>query len=125
VARIKAIFRRINLTAVTTEKNHKTILSHGLLQLDCNSYQVSWDGQLVDLTATEFALLKTLLQHPGQVFTRNMLMDQAYSPDIIVSDRTIDSHLRRIRQKFQSVAATPVSTVHGVGYKLNNCQRNE
>jgi len=124
VARIKAIFRRINNAALTAKSNNQTILSHGLLQLDCNSYQISWDGQFIDLTATEFLLLKILLQHPGQVFTRNMLMEQAYSPNIIVSDRTIDSHLRRIRKKFQSVDAQPVSTVHGVGYKLNNCQRN-
>ena len=68
--------------------------------------------------------MKTLLQHPGHVYSRNALMDQAYDQKVIISDRTIDSHLRRIRSKFKALGAEPIETVHSVGYKLNDCNYN-
>jgi len=125
VARVKAIFRRMESThdpAVNTIDDKTTIYQQGLLTLDSSTHQVNWDGQGVELTATEFEIMKTLLQRPGHVYSRDALMDQAYEQTIIVSDRTIDSHLRRIRSKFKVLEAEPIDTVHSVGYKLNDCQ---
>ena len=70
------------------------------------------------LTATEFGILRTLMQRPGKVFSRADLMDGAYSEANVVSDRTIDSHVRRVRQKFAQAGGDPIETVHGVGYQL-------
>jgi two-component system, OmpR family, response regulator len=130
VARVKAIFRRMDTMASTevdcasSFENNK-ILKQGLLSLDCSTRCVIWNGLDVVFTATEFSIVKTLLQHPGHVYSRNALMDQAYEQTVIVSDRTIDSHLRRIRNKFKAVKANPIETVHGVGYKLNDCEKIE
>jgi two-component system OmpR family response regulator len=74
------------------------------------------------LTLTEFGILRTLLRRPGRVCTRDILMNEAYELHKIVSDRTIDSHVRRVRAKFAAlVAVDPIETVHGVGYKLGPC----
>lgn len=122
VARVKALFRRLEAKSESSIKHkEKTIYQQGLLRLDCRCRQVDWNGQEVVLTATEFEIMKILLQHPGHVYSRNRLMDQAYGDNVIVSDRTIDSHLRRIRSKFKALGATPIETVHSIGYKLNQC----
>ena len=73
------------------------------------------------LTATEFAILRTLLARPGKVYSRDDLMNGAYGIDKVVSDRTIDSHMRRLRAKFAALGADPVETLHGFGYKLAPC----
>jgi two-component system OmpR family response regulator len=70
------------------------------------------------LTATEFGILRTLAQRPAKVFSRAELMEGAYAEDNVVSDRTIDSHVRRVRHKFAAAGGDPVDTVHGVGYQL-------
>lgn len=130
VARVKAIFRRLDKVLEPVNSTHsnisneKTIYQQGLLSLNYSTHQVDWNGQAVILTATEFEIMKTLLQRPGHVYSRNALMDQAYDQTVIVSDRTIDSHLRRIRSKFKALGAEPIETVHSVGYKLNNCDQN-
>jgi len=81
---------------------------------------VTWNSAAVDLTVTECLLLLALTQRPGSVKNRNQLMDAAYDEAIYVSDRTIDSHIRNIRQKLKKVDAKcdVISTVHGLGYKL-------
>jgi two-component system OmpR family response regulator len=76
----------------------------------------------VVLTVTEFALLRTMAERPGKAFSRDGLMDGAYALDHYVSDRTVDSHIRRVRAKFQAAGGAPVDTVHGLGYKLTDCQ---
>lgn len=97
-------------------------VSHGNLLLDLDLFLATWRGQEVVLTRREFALLQTLLRYPGKVYSRDELMQAAYGHDTIVSDRTIDSHIRRVRRKFEALGAEPVETVHGVGYRLGKCR---
>jgi two-component system, OmpR family, response regulator len=87
------------------------------LELGGDDY-VTRDAQPVVLPATECAILRTLIGRPGKVFTRENLMDSAYDDHRYVSDRTIDSHVRRLRGKLAAVGAAPIETVHGIGYKL-------
>ena len=127
VARVKAVLRRLVEKAerpTETGSTPKTpnVLTHGLLRLDLDRYQASWDDREVVLTVTEFGILRTLMAFPGKVFTRDELMDGAYSYDNIVTDRTIDSHVRRVRSKFAAVGGNPVETAHGIGYKLGPCR---
>lgn len=122
VARVRAILRRAEANAPGAQSPaNGNVLSHGRLMIDLDEFRAWWDGQEVVLTVTEFGIIRTLLQRPGKVFTRDNLMDQAYDLHRIVSDRTIDSHVRRVRAKFAAVGAEPVETVHGLGYKLGAC----
>ncbi len=73
------------------------------------------------LTITEFGIIRALLSYPGKVFTRDELISEAYTYDNIVTDRTIDSHVRRVRRKFAQTGADPIETVHGLGYRLGPC----
>jgi len=118
VARVRAILRRVSAPAEKAEPP----LAHGRLSLDAEAYKAYWDGKELTLTLTEFGILRTLLRRPGRVFTRDALMNEAYELHKIVSDRTIDSHVRRVRAKLAALGADPVETVHGVGYKLGDCQ---
>jgi len=118
VARVRAILRR---TAAPSAAAGAAPLRHGKLSLDAGRYQAAWDGREIVLTLTEFGILRTLLRRPGHVCTRDALMNEAYELHKIVSDRTIDSHVRRVRAKFAALGADPVETVHGIGYKLGPC----
>lgn len=118
VARVRAILRR---SAPAAEPVASTRLRHGRLALDGEQYKAFWDEQELVLTLTEFGILKTLLARPGKVCRREHLMDQAYELHKIVSDRTIDSHVRRVRAKFATLGVDPIETVHGIGYKLGPC----
>jgi two-component system response regulator ChvI len=82
---------------------------------------VTWDGENVTLTVTEFLILEALAQRPGVVKTRNQLMDAAYHDDIYVDDRTIDSHIKRVRRKFREVDAEfdAIETLYGAGYRFS------
>jgi len=117
VARVKACLRRRSTPSETAQ----TVLQHGRLKLDPEQYKAYWDEQELVLTVTEFGILRTLMERPGKICSRDRLMDQAYELHKIVSDRTIDSHVRRVRSKFTALGADPVETVHGVGYKLGPC----
>ena len=118
VARVRAILRR----TTTPAEAAAAPLKHGKLALDAGQYQASWDGRSLPLTLTEFGILRTLLRRPGHVCTREALMNEAYELHKIVSDRTIDSHVRRVRAKFAALdAADCIETVHGIGYKLGPC----
>jgi DNA-binding response OmpR family regulator len=90
----------------------------GELELDPTSIKVHFEGQPLELTQTEFRLLKTMMEHPEKVFTRKELMNGAYD-GVRVSKKTIDSHIRRLRSSFKSCDIDPVRTVRGVGYALN------
>lgn len=118
VARVRACLRRAAATAPATT----TLLRHGRLALDHEQYKAFWDDREVVLTLTEFGILRTLIARPGKVCTRDHLMNEAYELHKIVSDRTIDSHVRRVRSKFTSIGIDPIETVHGIGYKLGSCQ---
>jgi two-component system OmpR family response regulator len=120
VARINAILKR-SMGQTTPSAETKT--SHGKITIDTLSYTAQAGSHQIPLTATEFMLLLALFKHSNKVFTRDELMDQAYGVNITVSDRTIDSHIRRIRSKFSTADINDViSTSHGIGYKLGTCQ---
>lgn len=116
VARVKAILRRSSAPRVSAP-----LQVHGRLSLSNEHYQAFWDDQELVLTLTEFGLLRTLLARPGKVCSRDHLMNESYELHKIVSDRTIDSHVRRLRQKFAALGVEPIETLHGVGYRLGPC----
>ena len=116
VARVKAMLRRVSARA--DEPGEAEVLSVGSLALDVRRHRVFWDGTEVVLTVTEFSLLHALLSQPGRAFTRDNLVDRAWGVGHHVSDRTVDSHIRRIRHKFAAHGGDPVETVYGLGYRL-------
>ncbi|MDA8017498.1 MAG: response regulator transcription factor [Thermoanaerobaculia bacterium] len=114
VARVKAVLRRV----VGSVADQQTVIECGPLRLDPDRFEATWRGREIPLTVTEFGLLRTLMQRPGRVFTRDELMDGAYNDLTIVSDRTINSHVKRLRRKLAAHGGEPIETVHGVGYRL-------
>lgn len=114
-ARVKAILRRTQATATPLPT-----LCHGQLMLDLERFEARWTDQPVNLTLTEFGILRTLMERPGKVCSREHLMNHAYELHKIVSERTIDSHVRRLRAKLMALGADAVQTVQGVGYKLGD-----
>jgi two-component system response regulator ChvI len=119
--RIKAILRRSRpqgAPAPAGEEDKKPI-TRGKLVLDPNRHACTWDGKNVRLTVTEFLILQALAQRPGYVKSRDALMDAAYDDQIYVDDRTIDSHIKRLRKKFRAVADDfdAIETLYGVGYR--------
>ena len=118
-ARVRAVLRRTSYVPATTETKR---LSHGELVLDLDRFEARWKDQLVVLTVTEFGIVRTLLRYTGKVYSRDELMSGAYDDYTVVSDRTIDSHIRRVRNKFaRAGASSVVETVHGVGYRIGTC----
>jgi two-component system OmpR family response regulator len=118
VARVRAILRRASPAMASSGP---APLKHGRLALDLEQFKAYWDEREVVLTLTEFGILRSLLERPGKVCTRDHLMNTIYELHKVVSDRTIDSHMRRVRGKFEALGVTPIETVHGVGYKLGTC----
>jgi two-component system OmpR family response regulator len=118
VARVRAVLRRAR--PAESAEPRPTVLRHGALELDLERHEVRFGGQIVALTATEFAVLSVLAERPGVVWSRSQLMDRVYPHDGRVTERTIDTHVRRIRAKFRTAGADPVATVHGVGYKVGD-----
>ena len=100
---------------------HRSNMS-GELTLDPSRHQCSWKGQNVDLTVTEFLILKSLALRPGHVKSRDQLMDGAYGEHIYVDDRTIDSHIKRLRKKFKVIDDdfAQIETLYGVGYRYRD-----
>jgi two-component system response regulator ChvI len=124
IARIRAILRRAEAPVAAQgqgEEAPQPVLTRGRLAMDPARHRVTWDGGVVTLTVTEFLILETLAQRPGIVKTRNQLMDAAYQDDIYVDDRTIDSHIKRIRRKFRQVDNTfdAIETLYGAGYRFS------
>jgi len=118
VARVKAVLRRpAEVAAPPTARSGEGVLRRGALSVDLEQWRAFWGEQEVTLTATELQLLAALLRAPTKAFTREELMTRAYE-GVVVSDRTIDSHVRRIRQKFAAAGAEVIETVHGHGYRL-------
>ena len=109
IARIRAILRRAEP------------IVRGRLEMDPARHRVKWDGKDVTLTVTEFLILETLAQRPGVVKNRNQLMDAAYQDDVYVDDRTIDSHIKRLRRKFREVDSqfNAIDTLYGAGYRFS------
>jgi two-component system OmpR family response regulator len=116
LARVRAVLRRLREPPVAAAVPET--LRRGPLAMDLGRHRCTWDGREVVLTVTEFALLQALLGAPGKVFSRDDLVDRAWGPGHAITDRTIDSHVRRIRQKLAAVGADPIETVYGIGYRL-------
>lgn len=112
VARVKAVLRRFS----------GTIQKNNILQLDVDCYTAVLQGKKLDLTAVEFQLLKILAEKPGRIFSRDQLMEKIYSDQRIVYDRTIDSHIKKLRKKIADVAPRLdiIFSVYGVGYKYES-----
>ena len=123
IARIRAILRRADLAQVAAgdDATAETLIDRGRLQMDPARHRVTWNGDNVTLTVTEFLILEALAQRPGVVKTRNQLMDAAYQDDIYVDDRTIDSHIKRVRRKFREVDQDfdAIETLYGAGYRFS------
>ena len=125
IARIRAILRRQDLergeATATASEAEPAALERGRLMMDAARHKVRWDAKDVSLTVTEFLILEALAQRPGVVKTRNQLLDVAYSDDVYVDDRTIDSHIKRIRRKFRAVSPEfdAIETLYGVGYRFD------
>ncbi len=119
--RIKAILRRagIDQSEVIDAESSSKALKRGKLAMDPARHESTWDGQPVRLTVTEFLLLQALAQRPGFVKSRDNLMDAAYDDQVYVDDRTIDSHIKRMRKKFRVVDPEfdAIETLYGVGYR--------
>ena len=126
VARVRAILRRQELAkgvaSSAAPEPEPVLLERGRLVMDPARHKVIWGGKDVTLTVTEFLILEALAQRPGVVKTRNQLLDVAYHDDIYVDDRTIDSHIKRMRRKFRAVdpEVGAIETLYGVGYKFQD-----
>ena len=113
VARVKMVLRKAS--SVVEEKNKK--ISHGNLLIDADSYSVKVNGKPVDFTKKEFEILSYLAQRPGRVVTRETLLNEVWGEDVIVIDRTIDVHIRKIREKLEDFSSY-IETIKGVGYRF-------
>jgi len=122
IERIRALLRREQLKAGKGAAEPGSTLVRGELVLDSGRHSCTWKGQEIDLTVTEFLLVKALAQRPGHVKSRDQLMDAAYGEHIYVDDRTIDSHIKRLRKKFKAVDPDfqQIETLYGVGYKYRD-----
>jgi two-component system response regulator ChvI len=118
--RIRSLLRREQNRANGDTTDQSQVLRRGDLVLDGSRHSCSWKGQPIDLTVTEFLLIKALAQRPGHVKNRNQLIDAAYGEHIYVDDRTIDSHIKRVRKKFKAVDGDfdEIETLYGVGYRF-------
>jgi two-component system response regulator ChvI len=123
IERIRALLRReaAKREGATAAPNGETVV-RGELTLDQARHMCTWKGEPVALTVTEFLLLKALALRPGHVKSRDQLMDAAYGEHIYVDDRTIDSHIKRLRKKFKAVDTdfAQVETLYGVGYRYRD-----
>ena len=123
LARIRAILRRVDLNNLTPDDEgaaEDQIMVRGALEMDPARHRVRWKGCDVALTVTEFMILEALAQRPGVVKSRSQLMDAAYQDDIYVDDRTIDSHIKRLRKKLRvaDTAFDSIDTLYGAGYRF-------
>jgi two-component system response regulator ChvI len=122
--RIRALLRRVDLGPAPTAQSGEpesegSAVTRGDLVLDPTRHLCTWQGKAVQLTVTEFLILVVLAQRPGHVKTRDQLMDAAYGEHIYVEDRTVDSHIKRLRRKFKRIDDdfAQIETLDGLGYR--------
>nr|WP_298926300.1 response regulator transcription factor [uncultured Erythrobacter sp.] len=128
IARIRAILRRADPFREVIGDGGSIIpaaandIARGRLNMDPARHHVTWDEKPVSLTVTEFLILEALAARPGVIKSRNQLMDAAYPDDIFVDDRTVDSHIKRMRRKFRVVDSefSSIETLYGAGYSFND-----
>ena len=111
VARVRAILRR---------REPRVASTHTALILDAGTWKASYRGVEMDLTPVEFRLLNCLASAPGQVFSRDQLLDRLYPDHRVVTDRTVDSHVKNVRRKLEQIdpSCTPIQSIYGVGYRF-------
>ena len=121
IERIRTLLRRVNGEEAEDSIGEGTLI-RGDLMLNSNRHLCRWHGEELQLTITEFLLLKSLVQRPGHVKTRDQLMDAAYGESIYVDDRTIDSHIKRLRAKFRELdpGFAEIETLYGIGYRYRD-----
>jgi two-component system response regulator ChvI len=119
--RVKALLRRSRPGSAPGDANDRKSIVRGQMTLDPNRHSCTWKGEPVRLTVTEFLILQALANRPGYVKSRDQLMDAAYDDQVYVDDRTIDSHIKRLRKKFREVdnEFDAIETLYGVGYRYN------
>jgi two-component system response regulator ChvI len=121
VERVKAVLRRAapRDAAASREADTKKI-EHGQLRMDAERHACTWKNDPVELTVTEFLILQALVSRPGVLKSRDALMDAAYDDQVYVDDRTIDSHIKRLRKKFKTIddKFDMIDTLYGVGYRF-------
>jgi two-component system response regulator ChvI len=124
IARIQALIRRGDVASKDREDDGpgEPVIARGPMTLDPGRHLCTWMNKPVELTVTEFLILKSLAQRPGHVKNRDQLMDAAYGEHIYVDDRTIDSHIKRLRKKFKAVdnEFAQIETLYGVGYRFRD-----
>jgi two-component system, OmpR family, response regulator ChvI len=127
LARIRAILRRAAPEREGGESgppgaHEGPVIERGRLTMDPSRHRVTWDDKPVSLTVTEFLILECLAQRPGVIKSRNQLMDAAYPDDVFVDDRTVDSHIKRLRRKFRAVDPefSGIETLYGAGYSFSD-----
>ncbi len=120
IERIRVILRRRDLDAKKVKEQE--IVERGPLRLDNSRHVCSWNGNVMDLTVTEYLLIKSLAMNPGHVKSRDQLIDFAYGDTVHVDDRTVDSHIKRLRKKFKDMDDNfdRIETVYGIGYRYND-----
>jgi two-component system, OmpR family, response regulator ChvI len=120
--RVRTVLRRFRSGEVASESESGSPMERGHLRIDQERHSCKWKGKEVVLTVTEFRLLETLAIRPGVIKSRDALMDAAYEDQVYVDDRTIDSHIKRLRRKFRAVDDTfdRIETLYGVGYRFRD-----
>src|SRR5579875_1875091 len=121
--RIRALLRRNEASRAGTGAGAASgVIVRGDLVLDENKHQCTWKGRDIDLTVTEFLLVKALALRPGMVKSRDQLIDAAYGETTYVDDRTVDSHVKRIRKKFRAIDENfnQIETLYGIGYRYKD-----
>jgi two-component system response regulator ChvI len=136
VARVRVLFRRLALTrnpADARDGGGARVVTAGSLTLDPDRHEARWGGEPLHLTVTEFRVLQSLARHPGHVKTRDQLLEEAYPDDAYVAERTVDSHIKRLRRKLEDAEERredggrggraeepfdPIETVYGLGYRF-------
>jgi two-component system response regulator ChvI len=121
IERIRAVLRRADTSPDASQKSD-ALLARGDLSMDPARHTCTWKGEALNLTVTEFLILRSLANRPGIVKSRDQLMDVAYDDQIYVDDRTIDSHIKRLRKKFRDADAdfANIETLYGIGYKYTS-----
>jgi len=128
VARVRAVLRRFEDAMIVARESQpgeqargsrRPPLTHQGIEIDFERHEVRFAGERIDLTRTELGVLAALLERPGVVLDRAQLSRRGHEGGVVITERTIDTHVRRIRQKFGALGLDPITTVHGVGYKAS------
>jgi len=121
IERVKVILKRTAFSKNKDTGKNDSLIERGNLLLNMDRHECHWKNERIKLTVTEFLLLESLVNRPGYVKNRDQLMSAAYSDDLYVDDRTIDSHIKRIRRKFKAIDNdfNSIETLYGVGYRFN------